>query len=426
MPTTPRKARLLLKEGKARIFRHDPFFAIQLEYGSSGYTQPIEEGMDSGYQEIGFSARTKKKELVCGTLVLLRGMSERLTDRRKYRGQKRQHKRYRKPRFNNRRRGKGWLAPSIRHKYDSHLRLDEHIDSVLPVTNKIIEVASFDIQKIKNPSISGEVYQQGDQYGFMNLREYIFHRDGHECQNPNCPNRATQKILRVHHIGYWRGDQANRPSNLITLCVQCNDPRNHQKGGFLFGWNPSLKSFKPETFMSTVRWRLVNALNCDHTYGHVTKQDRMALKLPKTHANDAFVIAGGTTQARATPLKLEQIRRNNRSLEKFYDAKYRDSRTGKRVGGKDLSSGRNARNKQLSGENLRPYRGHKLSKGQRRIRKRRYTYQPNDIVMHEGQHRRVKGMQNLGVYVKLEGLKSPVRTDSVTSVRWRKGICRVD
>ena len=330
--------------------------------------------MDSGYQEIGFSARTEKKELVCGTLVLLRGMSERLTDRRKYRSQKRQHKRYRKPRFDNRRRGKGWLAPSIRHKYKSHIHLDKHIKRVLPITNRTIEVANFDIQKIKDPSISGEGYQQGDQYGFMNIREYVLHRDDHECQNPNCPNRVKQKILKVHHIGYWRGDRTDRPSNLITLCVQCNDPCNHQKDGFLFGWKPSLKSFKPETFMSTVRWRLVNALNCGHTYGHVTKQDRMTLGFPKTYSNDAFVISGGTNQKRAIPLKLEQIRRNNRSLEKFYDAKYLDTRTGKRVGGKDLSSGRNGRNKQLNGENLRPFRGHKLLKGQRRIRRQRYTW----------------------------------------------------
>ena len=82
MPTTPRKARILLKQGKAEIFCHDPFFVIKLLFGSSGYTLPIELGIDSGYQEIGFSARTEKKELVCGTLVLLRGMSERLTDRR--------------------------------------------------------------------------------------------------------------------------------------------------------------------------------------------------------------------------------------------------------------------------------------------------------------------------------------------------------
>ncbi len=424
MPTSPRKARLLLKQGKARIFRHDPVFAIQLLHGSSGYKQPIELGIDSGYEVIGFSAKTGKKEVLCGELVLLSEMSERLTKKRTNRRQRRQRKQYRQPRFDNRRRREGWLAPSIHHKYDSHLRVVKHIELMLPIAKKTIEIASFDIQKIKNPSIYGAEYQHGDQYGFMNIREYVMHRDDHECQNPNCSNRTTQKILKVHHIGYWRGDRTDRPGNLITLCIQCHIPRNHQEGGFLHGWHPSLKSFKPETFMTTVRWRLVNALECNHTYGHVTKQDRTALGLSKTHANDAFVIAGGTIQKRATLLKLEQVRRNNRSLQKFYDAKYLDIRTGERAGGKDLSSGRSSRNKQRSGENLRKYRGHKLSKGRRSIRRQRYKYQPNDIVSHDGQHRHVKGMQNYGTYIKLDGLDRPVRIASVKPVRWRKGICR--
>ena len=49
MPTTPRKARLLLKEGKARILRYQPFFTIQWCVGVSGYRQPIKLGLDSGY-----------------------------------------------------------------------------------------------------------------------------------------------------------------------------------------------------------------------------------------------------------------------------------------------------------------------------------------------------------------------------------------
>ncbi len=38
MPTTPRKARLLLKEEKVKVYSRDPF-SIQLIYGSSGYVQ---------------------------------------------------------------------------------------------------------------------------------------------------------------------------------------------------------------------------------------------------------------------------------------------------------------------------------------------------------------------------------------------------
>jgi 5-methylcytosine-specific restriction endonuclease McrA len=324
MPTTPRKARLLLKNGRAKIVRREPF-TIQLLYGSSGYVQPVTLGIDAGYETVGFSAVNEKEELLGGELKLLEGMSKRLGERAMYRRQRRSRQRHRQPRFDNRRKPKGWLAPSIGHKLDSHLRLIEIVKAILPVAKVVIEVANFDIQKIKKPDISGKQYQQGEQAAFWNIREYILHRDGHECQNPDCKNKAKNPVLEVHHLGYWKADRSDRPGNLITLCVRCHRAENHKQGGFLHGWQPRVKSFKPETFMSTVRWRMVNAAQAEHTYGYRTKQKRIALGLPKAHYHDAFVIAGGTTQIRAELLLMEQIRRNNRSLQKFYDAKYIDT-----------------------------------------------------------------------------------------------------
>ncbi|MFX1534271.1 MAG: RNA-guided endonuclease IscB [Promethearchaeota archaeon] len=423
MPTTPRKARLLLQAGKARIVKHDPFFTIQLGFGSSGYCQSIKLGIDAGYQTIGYSAITKKEELLCGELKLLEGMSKRLTDKRMYRRTRRNRKRYRPPRFNNRRRPEGWLAPSIQHKHDSYLRLVKLIEFVLPITAKTLEVASFNIQKIKNPTISGAEYQQGEQYGYYNVREYVLHRDNYECQNPNCQNRTKQKILQTHHLGYWQDDMADRPGNLITLCTQCHVPKNHDKKGFLYGWQPKLRAFKGETFMTTVRKRLVNTLHCATTYGYMTKHQRNALDLPKSHANDAFVIAGGTTQKRTPSACLEQIRRNNRSLQKFYDAQYLDTRTGKQASGQDLFSGRRTRNKHLNEANLHVYRGRKFRKGRVSTRRKRYPYQPKDIVSYQGKPYRVKGMQNYGQYVKLDGLSRPVKLALISPVRWRKGVC---
>jgi len=89
---------------------------------------------------------------------------------------------------------------------------------------------------------------------------------------------------------------------------------------------PVQKPLKDATFMSTIRWKLVNALMCDYTYGYITKSKRVSLGLEKTHYNDAFCIAGGINQQRIEPIYFEQIRRNNRSVEKFYDAKYVDIR----------------------------------------------------------------------------------------------------
>ena len=236
---------------------------------------------------------------------------------------------------------------------------------------RVVEVAKFDIQKIKNPEIKGKQYQSGEQLGYANLPAYIRHRDGYKCQNPNCKNKRLEKVLQVHHVGFWKADRSDRPGNLITLCTKCHTSANHKQGKFLYGWEPNVKPFKPETFMSIIYRQLVETLSCEQTFGYITKADREELQLPKTHHNDAFVIAGGRHQSRATPLMLIQIRRQKRCLEQFYDAKYVDIRTGETKSGSILSSGRRTRNKNLCGENLRVYRGEKVSPGQRRIKKKR-------------------------------------------------------
>ena len=98
------------------------------------------------------------------------------------------------------------------------------------------------------------------------------------------------------------------------------------------------------------------------------------------------MIAGGSTQYRVSFIFMGQKRRNNRKLERFYDAKYIDKRTvglskkAKVASGQELSSGRQTRNKNKSGPNLRIYRGKKVRKGRRSIRRKRYPLQPLDVV----------------------------------------------
>lgn len=426
MPTSPRKARLLLSSGKAKIVGRDPF-TIQLVYGSSGYKQEITLGIDAGYQNIGFSAITEKRELIGGELKLLEGMSERITERSKYRTQRRNRLRHRPPKFDNRKRSEEWLAPSIQHKFNAHIKLVERIKTRLPVTKIIIETAKFDIQKINNPDIEGKEYQEGEQLGYYNLTCYIRHRDNYKCQNPTCKGKSD--VLQIHHVGYWKTkpDRSNRPGNLITLCDKCHTPANHKKSKFLFGWEPKVKSFKAETFMSTIYRKLLDTLYAEQTYGYKTKFHREKLELPKSHHNDAFVIAGGIAQIRTEPLMLEQIRRNKRSLEQFYDAKYIDSRTGEKVSGSILSSGRRTRNKNFNSDNLRVYRLSKVSLGQRRIKKQRYKYSPDDYVEFEDKVYRVIGMQNKGTGVKLatypEVKNKVVNVNKVKSIKRRMGIC---
>lgn len=421
MPTKNHaKVRILLKEKKAKVVQNKPF-TIKLLYKTEEYTQPINLGIDSGYKYIGYSAITEKEELISGEIELLAGMSERIKSKSDQRKLRRQRLRYRKPRFDNRRRDKGWLAPSIQHKYDTHIRFIDNLKRILPITNITVEVASFDTHKLKNPDIKGKEYQEGEQAGFHNLREYILYRDNYTCQICGAKNTP----LGVHHIGYWEKDRSNRPANLMSACPKCHSSRNHEKNGKLWGLKPINKGFKAATFMSTIRWKLVNELDCNHTYGYITKSKRIELGLEKSHYNDAFCIAGGTTQKRIEPLNYKQIRRNNRSLEKFYDAKFIDIRTGEKASGKDLYSGRTCRNKNLNGENLRKYRGEKLSKGRRNIRTKRYFYQPNDLVWYDGKIYAVRGTQNQGKYVSLRDVEKVPKVELLKPYKFMSGLCAI-
>ena len=431
MPTSNGKARLLLKQNKARVVNVSPF-TIQLLIATGETKQNVELGIDSGYLNVGFSAVTQKRELLVGELRLLEFMKERLLAKSRYRKLRRQRLRHRKVRWNNRTKSKpkGWLAPSLQHKLDSHVKFIDYLYTILPITKCTIEVANFDIQKMNNDLISGVQYQEGNMMGFWNIREYVLHRDNHKCQNPNCINKAKEVILKIHHIKYESLGGTNNPKNLITLCSKCHTSPNHKKGKFLYDWcteGKKVKSFKDATFMSTIRWSLVNKLKQTHdninvTYGYITKNHRIENNLEKTHYNDAFAIVQGISQFRSNKIfKVNQSKRNNRILEKFYDAKYIDLRTGEKAHGGDLNSGRSTRNKNLNTENLHKYRCKKISKGHVSIRKQRYFYQPNDLVKYEGKIYTVRGTQNEGKYIALREIKKVPRVDLLTPYMFQRG-----
>ena len=316
MPCSPRTARLLLKENKAEVVRRTPF-TIRWMVPTRSYTQPVTLGVDSGYTHVGLSAVSEKRELYAADVALRTDLVKLNSERRMYRRSRRNRKTwYRQPRFLNRKKPAGWLAPSLRHKLDSHLKLIGKVKEILPVTRTVIEVAAFDIQKIKNPGIAGAGYQNGKQQGFWNVREYVLYRDGHTCQH--CKGKSKDPVLEVHHIES-RQTGGDRPDNLITLCRTCHDQVS--LGKLVLKARPS-KGFKAETFMSMVRWKLVEALRetgdtVNHTYGYLTKSGRIALGLEKSHVNDAFVISVGTDQERLSSfLAVRQVRKCNRKLFK--------------------------------------------------------------------------------------------------------------
>jgi len=225
--------------------------------------------------------------------------------------------RYRKPRFSNRvkSKNKGWLAPSIENKIQTHLTVVKNLHKILPISKIIVEVASFDIQKIKNPDIAGKDYQQGDQMEFWNVREYVLFRDGHRCHGKKgCKN----KILNVHHITS-RKTGGDSPSNLATLCKECHS--DYHMGKLKLNLKPG-QAFKDAAFMSIMRWSFYNRLTklyptVSLTYGYITKNTRIMHNLPKEHRIDAFCISGNPLARRLDCFYfLKKVRCHNRQIHK--------------------------------------------------------------------------------------------------------------
>ena len=316
MPCKSSKARRLLKQSKAKVVKLEPF-TLQLLHGSSGYKQEITLGVDAGSKMIGLSATTENNELYSADIQLRNDVVDLLSTRRQNRRTRRNRLRYRKPRFLNRvkSKNKGWLAPSIENKIQTHLTVVRNVYKVLPVSKVIVEVASFDIQKIKNPSISGTDYQQGEQIDFWNIREYVLFRDGHQCHGKKGCNN---KILNVHHIES-RKVGGDSPSNLITLCEECH--KDYHKGKLELNINRGQK-FKDATFMGIMRWSFYNRLKelypiVSLTYGYITKNTRISNSLPKEHRIDALCISGNLMVKRLDYFYFsKKVRCHNRQIHK--------------------------------------------------------------------------------------------------------------
>ncbi len=311
------KVRRMLKHSLAHVVRRIPF-TIQLDYETTDFTQPVTLGIDAGSKHIGVSATTKEKELYAADVELRNDIVEKLSTRREQRRTRRNRLRYRKPRFNNRVsfKNKGWLAPSVENKVHTHMFVVKNVCKILPVSNIVVETASFDTQKIKHPDIQGEEYQQGGQLGFWNVREYVLWRDGHECQY--CHGKSKDPVLNVHHLES-RKTGGDTPSNLITLCETCH--KAYHRGEFEL----KIKRGKPlrdAAFMGIMRWSFYKRLkkeypNVSMTFGYITKNTRITNNLPKEHYVDARCISG---HPQAKPMGYyfyqKKVRCQNRQIHK--------------------------------------------------------------------------------------------------------------
>lgn len=317
MPTKRHgKVRHLLEKGKAKVVKRTPF-TIQLLYKGENYTQDITLGIDAGSKHIGVSASTDTEELYSSEVELRNDIVKLLSSRRALRSSRRNRKtRHRKARFDNRAKGKGWLAPSVRQKIDTHLKVVDDIHKILPITEIVVETAQFDIQKIKNPDISGTEYQEGEQLNSWNIREYVLFRDNHTCHH--CKGKSKELVLNTHHIES-RKTGGDAPNNLITLCKTCHD--KFHKDEIELNIKRGQK-FNHATFMGVMRWAFYNVLkekypNVKMTFGYITKNTRIENNLQKSHHIDALCIAGHPKAKQLDYYQVKKVRCHNRQIHKL-------------------------------------------------------------------------------------------------------------
>lgn len=344
MPCSPRKARILLKQKKAKIVDYKPF-TIQLLYATGEAKQEVSVGVDEGAHYIGIAITSQGKILAKGEIELRQDVHSLLETRRQHRRGRRFRKtRYRKARFQNRRKKEGWLPPSIQAKLNANFFWIDKFCSLVPNPTLHIEVGKFDVAKMINPEISGADYQHGQCYGYYDVRYFVFARDEYTCQV--CKKKG--KILQTHHILYRSEGGTDRADNLITVCSDCHTSENHKEGGILYQWmlnHKKVKQYKEPTFMNTLRKRTFQKYpEAIITYGSETSERRKILGLEKTHYNDAIAISE-VEEIRENPSEVfffKQFRKKKRSL---HEATARKGRKKKNTAAK-----RNSKNtKQIRG-----------------------------------------------------------------------------
>jgi len=339
------------------------YFTIQLLYGSSGYKQDIVVGIDTGAKRVPIVAVGNGRTYYAKEKILRTDVKKQLSDRARYRRTRRSRKtRYRKPRFDNRvktkcarcgvnnvpkrwkkvkrKKGKSLkkvsngraqlcrpcqgkkgqhkkphiLAPSVLNRAESILDDIYKLSQTLPISKIVVEIASFDTQKMANALIEGVEYQHGTLFGYE-VKQYLLTVHKHKCAY--CGGLSGDNILQVEHIHPKTKGGTEKVSNLTISCRVCNVAKGSLT---LDQWEKILraspseinekrlksipaikrqnklkKGFQYSALTQSYKNYLLDELRKDFavevTFGATTKYNRNQLKLPKSQINDALVIA---------------------------------------------------------------------------------------------------------------------------------------
>ena len=303
MPCHPARARELLRKGKAKVFKIVPF-TIQLLERDDGEVSEISFKIDPGSKTTGVALvgtfRDSFKVLYALELIHRGSEIKQLLEKRRAvrRNRRQRNTRYRKARFLNRVKPKGWLAPSLRARISDITSMLAKIGHLCPIARVSLEFVKFDTQLLENADISGVEYQNGTLKGYE-VKEYLLEKHDRTCVYCG----ASNVPLEVEHLIPRSKGGSDRISNLAIACTSCNQKKSN-KSLEEFVKNPSkLKALKAQlkkplrdaAVMNAIRWALRDALlefklPLELASGGRTKYNRTSQKLPKEHWIDAACV----------------------------------------------------------------------------------------------------------------------------------------
>jgi len=313
-PVHPAEARSLLSEGKAAVLRQYPFTIILKKECVEVEPEPLRIKIDPGSRTTGIAVTNDETgEIVFAMELEHRGQQIKndLESRRATRRSRRNRKtRYRKPRFENRTRPKGWLPPSLKSRVHNIETWVNRLCRLCNIQAISMELVRFDMQKIQNPEISGVEYQQGELTGYE-VREYLLEKWSRTCAY--CGKKDIP--LEIEHIIPKSKGGSNRVSNLTLACTECNQKKGNKPVEQFLSKKPDILKkiiakakapLKDAAAVNATRWDLFRTLKetgfpVETGSGGLTKFNRTKRKLPKTHWLDAACVG------KSTPEKLFQI-----------------------------------------------------------------------------------------------------------------------
>ena len=304
MPCHPARARELLREGKAAVFRRFPFTII-LKDRDGGAVQRTRLKLNPGSKTTGLALVAdfawRGKMVVWAVELQHRGAAIRkaLEQRRAHRRFRRSKLRYRAPRFLNRTRPEGWLAPSLQHRVDTTMTWVRRLMRWSPVTALSTMLHRFDTQALQNPEIGGVEYQQGTLFGYE-VREYLLEKWGRKCAYCD----AEHAPLTIDHIHPKSRGGSDRVSNLTLACFPCNQRKGNRDVRAFLARDPKRLArieavrkvpLRDAAAVNSTRWTLwrrltATGLDVEVGSGGRTKYNRKRQGYAKAHWIDAVCI----------------------------------------------------------------------------------------------------------------------------------------